>query len=91
MIGPLFLAILLWVAYFFIIFSVCHWLYRRMIGPEPNPGSPAVVIQGKAVEARVVWEQRAKRLQRLLIVVAVVLMILPLLLPFVLPIPSLQD
>lgn len=85
MMGPLLLAILFWVIYFFIIFFICHWLYQRLSGPEPKPHAPAVIIQGKSIPAREIWERRAKRLQRLFILVAVTLMVLPLFLPFVLP------
>ena len=85
MIGPLLLAILFWVVYFVIIFFSCHWLYRLLRGPEPKPHDPPLVIQGESIPAKEIWERRAKRLQRLLIIVAVVLMVLPLFLPFVLP------
>jgi hypothetical protein len=91
MIGPLFLAILFWVVYFFIIFFVCQWLYRRLSGPEPGPETPSMIIQGRSIPAKVVWENRAKRLQRIVIILAVVLMALPLLLPFVLPLHQLQE
>lgn len=85
MIGPLLLAILFWVIYFFIIFFICHRLYQRFSGPEPKPHAPPVILQGRAIPAKEIWEQRAKRLQKLFIIVAVILMILPLFLPFVLP------
>ena len=85
MIGPLVLAILFWVVYFFIIFFICHWLYRRFSGAEPKPHAPPVIIRNESIPAREIWERRAKRLQRLFIIVAVILMVLPLFLPFVLP------
>jgi hypothetical protein len=85
MIGPLLLAILFWVVYFFIIFFICYWLYQRLSGPEPKPHAPPVIIRDKAIPAREIWERRAKRLQRLFIIVAMALMVLPLFLPFVLP------
>jgi len=80
----LFLAILFWVAYFFVIFFVCHWLYQRLVGQEPKPEAPPVMLHGRPVKAREVWELRAKRLRQGLIILAVILMILPLFLPFVL-------
>jgi hypothetical protein len=83
MIGPLLLAILFWVVYFLIIFFICRRLYRWLSGPEPEPHAVSVIIQGKSILAREVWERRAKRLQRLVILLAVVLMVLPLFLPFV--------
>jgi NADH:ubiquinone oxidoreductase subunit 5 (subunit L)/multisubunit Na+/H+ antiporter MnhA subunit len=84
-IGPLVLAILFWVVYFSVVFFICHWLYRRFSGPEPKPHDPPVIILNKSMPAREIWERRAKRLQRLFIIVAVILMVLPLFLPFVLP------
>ena len=84
MIGPLLLAILVWVAYFLIIFFICHWLYQRISGPVPKPEAPSVIIQGKPVKATEVWERRAKRLRRIFILLAVILMLFPLFLPFVL-------
>ena len=84
MIGSLFLAILFWVVYFFVIFFVCHWLYQRLIGPEPKPEAPSVMLQGKPVKAKEIWELRAKRLRQVLIILAAALMLLPLFLPFVL-------
>jgi hypothetical protein len=85
MIGPLLLAILFWVAYFFIIFLICHWLYQRLVGPEPKPAAPSVIVGGKSIPAREVWKRRAKRFQKIFFIVAVILMVLPLFLPFVLP------
>jgi hypothetical protein len=85
MIGPLLLAILFWVMYFFTIFFICHWLYQRLSNPEPKPAAPALIVQGKSIPAREFWERRSKRLQRVFIIVAVVLMILPLFLPFIFP------
>jgi hypothetical protein len=85
MIGPLLLAILFWVIYFSIIFFICRWLYIRLSGPEPKPHAPPVIIQGKSVPAREIWEQRTKRLQVLFIILAVILMLLPLFLPLILP------
>lgn len=85
MIGPLLLAVLIWVSYFLIIFFICHWLYQRLAGPEPKPAAPPVIVAGKSITAREVWDRRAKRLQRIFIIVAVILMVLPLLMSFVLP------
>ena len=85
MIGPLLLAILFWVLYFLVVFFICKWLYEKFIGPEPKPHAPPVIIQGRSFPAQEIWERRAKRLQTLFIIVAVILMVLPLFLPFVLP------
>jgi hypothetical protein len=85
MIGPLLLAILFWVVYFFVIFFICHWLYQRLVGPEPKSEAPSVIVGGMSIPAKEVWDRHAKRLQRIFIIVAVILMVLPLFLPFVLP------
>jgi len=85
MIGPLLLAILFWVVYFSIIFFICRWFYLRLSGLEPKPHALPVVIQGQPMAALEFWERRKKRLQRLFVIVALILMSLPLFLPLVLP------
>jgi hypothetical protein len=85
MIGPLLLAILFWVVYFSIIFFICRWFYLRLSGPEPKPHAQPVIIQGQPISAREIWERRKKRLQRLFVIVALILMSLPLFLPLILP------
>ncbi|HEY4484902.1 MAG TPA: hypothetical protein VI702_01065 [Nitrospiria bacterium] len=64
------LAILGWVFYFLAVFMVCSVLYIRMRGKPPGRHDAA-------------WEERALRLRRTFIAIAVFLMLLPLLLPFV--------
>lgn len=80
----LFLAILFWVIYFTVVALTCHTLYMKLRGEPPKSPNLTVMVDGKSVSAQAEWEARDKRLQRLFLGIAMVLVLLPLLLPWLL-------
>jgi hypothetical protein len=78
------LLLLLWIAYFFIIYSVCTYLYFKMRGEPPKEENRLVFIEGRTVPAKLVWQERDQRLRKRFLRLAMILMFVPLLLPFIL-------
>jgi hypothetical protein len=78
------LYLLFWIVYFFIIYAVCTYLYIKVRGEPPQDGDRIVFIEGRTVPAKLVWQERDQQLKKRFLRVAMILMFVPLLLPFIL-------
>jgi hypothetical protein len=78
------LATLVWIIYFLAVFLICNFIYIRLRGGPPRVPDAPVIVGGRPTTSLAVWQERDRRLRRLMIVIGVALMLLPLVMPLAL-------
>ena len=78
------LYLLFWIVYFLIVYAVCTYLYTKMRGKPPKDEDRLVFIEGRTVPEKLVWQERDRQLRKRFLRIAMILMFVPLVLPFIL-------
>lgn len=78
------LFLVFWILYFLIIYSVCTYFYLRLRGKPPKEEGGLILMGGRTVSPIVAWEERDRVLRKRFLGIGVVLMLMPLFLPFLL-------
>jgi hypothetical protein len=63
-----------WIAYFTVVYSGCLWAYFRLLGKPP---------EDRGRQALAAWEEKERSLRRRFYRIGAVLMLIPLLWPFI--------
>lgn len=78
------LATIGWILYFLIVFLACNFIYVKLRGRPPKIPDAPVLVRGRPSTSLAVWQDRDRRMRRLMIAIGVGLMLLPLLMPLAL-------
>jgi hypothetical protein len=76
--------LIFWIVYFLLVYAVLMRIYLRLRGNAPKNENQLVLIEGRPVPARTVWEERDRTLRKRFRRIGLSLMLFPLLIPLLL-------